>query len=108
MVGRDRQFPALPRHVLAAAFEAEPTDSFVNHPFWSREYVGLGPYRVVRWEPGAFIETASFEAHATGRPRIDRVRMVFIPDVNTVLANMLAGETQLAADNSLQFEHAVT
>ena len=108
MVGRDRQFPALPRHVLAAAFETEPTDSFANHSFWSREYVGLGPYRVLRWEPGAFIETAAFEAHATGRPRIDRVRMVFIPDVNTVLANMLAGEAHLAADNSLQFEHAVT
>src|SRR5439155_17431673 len=45
----DRELPALPRHVLGPAFEQIATsgkDAFLNHAFWSPQYVGLGPYRL--------------------------------------------------------------
>jgi len=66
------------------------------------EYVGAGPFRVDRWEPGAFIEGAAFDRHVWGRPQIDRIRVVFISDANTALANLLAGETHLASDQSIR------
>jgi hypothetical protein len=47
--------PPLPRHILGPALESG-AETFVNHPYWSHEYVGLGPYRLDRWEPGAFLE----------------------------------------------------
>jgi len=38
----DRGFQALPRHILEESFQRRP-DELANHPFWSSEYVGLGP-----------------------------------------------------------------
>ncbi len=108
MAGRDRQLPALPRHLLQAEFESESAEDFVNLPYWTREYVGLGPYRLERWEPGAFIETSAFAGHATGKAKIERLRLVFISDRNTALANALAGEVHALADNAIQFEDALT
>jgi peptide/nickel transport system substrate-binding protein len=94
----NREYPALPRHLLEASFQQNPPDAFLNLPYWTQEYVGLGPYRLERWEPGQFIETSAFQGHVLGRPKISRVRLVFIADDNTVLANLLAGEIQLTAD----------
>ena len=43
----------------------------------TREYVGLGPYRVDSWEPGASISGAAFDSFVFGRPKIERIRVVF-------------------------------
>src|SRR5207244_306686 len=102
MTGRDRNFPALPRHLLQARFTSEPVDAFLALPYWSREFLGLGPYRVVSWEPGAFLEATAFDGHATGRPKIDRLKLLFISDAGTALANMLSGEMLLAAATTLR------
>jgi peptide/nickel transport system substrate-binding protein len=56
---------------------------------------------VVNWEPGAFIEAAAFDAHVGGRPRIDRIKVVFIADANTALASMLSGELHFAGPTAL-------
>jgi peptide/nickel transport system substrate-binding protein len=79
-------------------------DAFANHLYWTREFVGLGPYRLERWEPGSFIEATAFDAHTLGRPKIDRIKMVFISDANTALANLLSEEIHLSADTSLRLE----
>src|SRR5205814_8378360 len=60
LVARDREFPPLPRHVLAQSYQEDSAGAFGNHPFWTRQYVGLGPYKLDRWEPGAFIEASAF------------------------------------------------
>jgi peptide/nickel transport system substrate-binding protein len=108
MAGRDRQLAALPRHLLQSSFESESADSFTNLPYWTRDYVGLGPYKLVRWEPGAFIETATFAAHARGKAKIDRMKITFIRDRNTALANALSGEVDILADNVIQYQDAET
>jgi peptide/nickel transport system substrate-binding protein len=41
----------------------------------------------------------AFDRHVAGRPKIDRIRMLFIPDSNTAFANLLAGGTQMALDS---------
>lgn len=107
MTARERELPALPRHILQAHFE-EQIDTFPNHLYWTREYVGLGPYRLDRWEPGAFIEAASFEGHVLGRAKIPRLKLIFSSDANAALAAMLAGEAHLAADTSLRLEQVTT
>jgi peptide/nickel transport system substrate-binding protein len=108
MAGRDRNLPALPRHLLEAPFAAEPLDAFLALSYWSRDYLGSGPYRMVDWEPGAFIEAAAFDAHVTGRPKIDRIKLLFISDPNTALSNMLAGDLHLAGATALGITHGVT
>jgi peptide/nickel transport system substrate-binding protein len=102
-----RVLPALPRHILAQHFAGGDMDAFAALPFWSTEYIGLGPYKLDRWEPGSFFEGAAFEGHALGRPKIDRIRMRFIPDFNATLASMLAGEVHINIDDSLRHQQGL-
>ncbi|HEY3116853.1 MAG TPA: ABC transporter substrate-binding protein, partial [Chloroflexota bacterium] len=99
--------PPLPRHLLGQALE-QSADALLNHSYWNQGYVGLGPYRLDRWEPGAFIEASAFEHHALGAPKIQRIKMLFLTDPSAALAAMLAGDTQLATDSALNASRAAT
>lgn len=90
--------PPLPRHILGPTFESGSIEALINHPLWTTEYVGAGPYRLERWEPGAFIEASGFERHALGAPKIQRIKLVFRPDPNAAVAAMLSGEAQFTAN----------
>lgn len=96
--------PPVPRHVLESTFREARWDALANHAYWTREFIGLGPYRLDRWEPGSFLEGVAFDAHVLGRPKIARFRVTFIGDSNIVLANMRAAVVQMAADNALGFQ----
>ena len=104
LTARNRELPPLPRHILESSFQEDSSDAFANHPYWTREYLGLGPYRLERWEPGSFIDAVAFGGHILGRPKIERMKLVFISDANTALANLLSGEIHLSADTSLRLE----
>ena len=97
-------FQALPRHILADLYQPDQVEAFGRQPFWTREYVGLGPYRLDSWQPGAFLEASAFDGHAWGRPKIDRLRIRFISDFNTVLATMLAGEAHITVDDAIRYQ----
>ena len=97
----------LPRHLLEEALP-QGTEFLLNRPYWTTRFVGLGPYRLDRWEPGAFIDGSSFEGHVWGKPKIDRIRINFIGDAEAVLANLLAGEGHLPVDNSIRVQQALT
>lgn len=102
----DEDFQALPRHLLEPLYRQGDPEAFRNHPFWKHQYVGNGPYRLERWEQGAFIEAVAFDGYLRGRPKIDRVVLRFMPDENTALANLLAGEVHFATDRTIRFEQA--
>ncbi len=106
--GQGREFPPLPRHILEPAFTQLDLDSFANHSYWTRDYVGLGPFRMERWEPSSFYEATPFPGHVLGRAKIPRIKVVFISDANAALANLLTGDVQLSADTSLRLEQAST
>lgn len=94
-------FQSLPRHILEEGFATMDPVAFTAHPFWIMEYVGLGPYKMDRYEPGAFIAGSAFAGHALGRPKIDQLRIVFINDPQTTMANVLAGEVHYVTNFSL-------
>ncbi len=102
----DGAFPPLPRHILENAYENDSAEAFTANRYWDAEFVGAGPYRLERWEPGALIEGTAFEGHVLGRPKIDRVIIRFMPDENTVLSNLLAGSVDFASDRTIRFEQA--
>ncbi|HEY3115486.1 MAG TPA: ABC transporter substrate-binding protein, partial [Chloroflexota bacterium] len=92
--------PPLPRSILGSSFESGAATLIAN-PYWTAGYVGLGPYHLDRWEPGAFLEASAFDRHVLGVPRINRIKLVFMLDSNVALASMLAREVQMASDNGL-------
>ncbi len=107
----DQLFQALPRHALEEPFKSVALGdsmSFANHPFWTVDYVGLGPYKVERIEPGAYLEASAFDHHALGRPKIDRIQLRPISDPNTALATMLSGDGHFIADFILDYDGGVT
>lgn len=102
------EFEPLPRHILEQPFQQLDGEAFTNHPYWTREFVGLGPYRLDRWEPGSFYEAVVFDRFVFGKPRIERMQVRFMTDPNTVLANILSGEVHVAVDYAVRFPQAAT
>ncbi len=102
------EFPPMPRHILESTFERGSADALGAHPFWTTAYVGLGPYSLTRWENGAFMEATAFAGHALGRPRIDRVKLLFVRENNAIVANLLAGEADYVSDTAIRYQQAAT
>ncbi|MPZ15652.1 MAG: hypothetical protein GEU73_14725 [Chloroflexi bacterium] len=93
--------PPLPRHILEATFQPDQLEPFAANPYWTREYVGLGPYQMSQWESGAFIEAVRFDGHILGASKISKIRLDFAADPRTALARILAGEAQLTDGSSV-------
>ncbi len=91
----------LPVHLLATAY-ASDKDQFWRLPYWTREFVGVGPYELVEWDPGRQVLLHAYDGFYRGRAKIDRVTILFIPNVDTIVANILAGTVDWSSD--LKFE----
>jgi peptide/nickel transport system substrate-binding protein len=84
---------------LVESFESSKSD-FPNHPWLTREFVGLGPYRLTAWDPGSSFVMEPFEGWYGGRARIDRIEVRWVGDDNTRLAGVLAGDTDITLANA--------
>lgn len=80
----------LPVHLLERTYGID-VQGFVNSPYWTREFIGLGPYRLTGWEPGSHMELQAVADHYAGRARIARITVRFVTDPNTLMANMISG-----------------
>src|SRR5581483_7001097 len=104
----------LPRAILGesfAAFEQDPAgqrDPFMSQRYWTTEFVGVGPFKLTHWEPGAQLEGTAFDGHALGRPKIDKIVLRIITDGNTVLAALLAGQVHMVVTDVIGIEEANT
>jgi peptide/nickel transport system substrate-binding protein len=103
-VGNPAEFPAVPRHIMADTYRSGDKQAVVNHPYWAREFVGLGPYRLGEWVQGSHTEGLAFDDYFLGRPKIDRVIMRYFQDANTLVANILAAEIDLVTIGTLKME----
>jgi ABC-type transport system substrate-binding protein len=68
--------------------------------------VGAGPYRVADWQPGAYLEFAAYPDYVEGKPQIDTITVRFLGDANTLLANVLGGELEIALPDGLSVDMA--
>src|SRR5439155_675466 len=100
----NRGFQPLPRHLLEDDYQQLDAQHFAGQSFWTRDYVGLGPYRLSQWEPGAYLDGTGFEGHALGRPKIDRVRVAIVGDSSTALTVMLSGGAHFSLDVAITQE----
>lgn len=99
--------PPMPRHLLEAKFRAGDVQAFTNDAYWTTQFVGAGPYKVDRWEPGAFIAGSAYAGFVEGAPRIQQIRLVFLGDPNAAVANLLAGEIHIAAEDAIGFDQGI-
>jgi peptide/nickel transport system substrate-binding protein len=82
------------------------SDEVVGLPYWTSEYVHLGPFRVTAFDPGEGVTLQAYEGYFLGRPKLDTVYVRAFRDENTLYANLLAGAIDLFPDPALHAEHA--
>src|SRR5262249_41343487 len=97
----------IPRHLLERPYTDDKA-AFTDHPYWSDEFVGTGPYRIRTWERGSHLVLAANDSYLLGRPKIDEIVVKFIPDPSTLAANLLAGEIDMTMEGRLSIEWAMT
>jgi ABC-type transport system substrate-binding protein len=90
-----RDLYVLPQHLLGQSYTGGPKEQFLNQPFFSTDFVGIGPFRIQRWESGSHMDLVAFDKYFLGRPKLDSIRLQFIPDANTMLANLKARTVQV-------------
>lgn len=82
----------LPEHILGGM----STEEIVNFEPYNRgsQTVGTGPFKFAEWRSGEFIRVIRNDDYRRGPPypRIDQVVYTFIPDANTRLNSILAGD----------------
>ncbi len=109
---KDGDLTPLPTHLLQSTLQAYLDDpatqpAFVNHPYWTNDYVGAGPYKLDTWDRGTRIEGSAFAGHALGKPKIDRVIVQLIQDENAALAAIMAGTIHYSPNQAVRLEHAL-
>ncbi len=107
----DRTFSAqmalpLPSHLLESAFQADKS-SFANLPYWTEQFVGAGPFKVKELIRGSHMILEANDRYVLGRPKVDTIEVRFIPDPNTLVANVLADAVDLALGRGVSLEQAL-
>jgi peptide/nickel transport system substrate-binding protein len=77
-------YPLLPAHLLAGKHD-------INRDPYNGAPVGLGPYKLARWERGSRIVLTADPQYYRGAPAIPRIEIAIVPDPNTVATLWKAG-----------------
>jgi peptide/nickel transport system substrate-binding protein len=96
----------LPRHLLEPTYLNNKA-SFLQHPYWSSEFVGSGPFKLRNWVLDSHLVLQANDSYVRGRPIIDEIEVRFVPDSNTMIANLLAGELDMVIGRGVSLEQAV-
>lgn len=95
-----------PKHILEPVFQRELL-AFANAPYWSREWVGLGPYKLAGWVEGSYLRGVANQDFALGAPKIRELFIYFIPDANQAVARMLAGAIDVTLGNLIRVDEGL-
>jgi len=96
----------LPRHLLRDLW-VQDKDGMTQSRYFTTEFVGLGAFKLVRWEQGSHMEFARFDDYYLGRPLLDRVIVRFIPDGNTMVASILAEAVDVVLPTGVDLDAAL-
>lgn len=85
----------VPKHLLEDMYQQDKF-SLMTTDLFSTAFVGLGPYRLTRWERGSLLQMDRFDDYYLGRPNLDTIHVRFVADANTLIANVLSGAVDVA------------
>jgi len=90
----------LPKHILESALTGENKAAYETLPYWSTEFVGLGPFRLQEWRLGQSVVLRANEHFVLGKPKIDEIELRSYPDPNVLEAAMLSESVDLPLGTS--------
>ncbi|MBM2811534.1 MAG: hypothetical protein HW416_2293 [Chloroflexi bacterium] len=95
----------VPRHLMERDYRSDKT-GFLNSTVLGAEFIGLGPYRLTKWDQGSQMEFARFEGYYMGRPPLDTIVVKFLNDPNTMVAGILSGAIDLVLPQAVDHDAA--
>jgi len=105
--GQNSMAMPLPKHILEKPF-SEDKAAFLQLPYWSVEFIGTGAFKVKEYVPDTHLIVTANDKYVLGRPKIDEIEANFIPDANTIIANILSGQVDMTMDpRSLNADQAL-
>jgi peptide/nickel transport system substrate-binding protein len=103
-----RAFWPQPEHLLISAYQKYLQDKnpegVVNLPYWTSEYVHLGPFRLTSFDPQSGMAFQANDGYFLGKPKVDVVRIQTYTDTNTLFANLLSSTVDLFPDIALSVQ----
>lgn len=100
-------FWPMPRHIIGPLYTPGNLDNLINSPYWTRDFVGVGAYRVQQWVEGSHVEFAANDRYILGRPKIDTIIWRLMTDSTTGLASVLADDLDVTLGGMLDFDAAM-
>lgn len=97
----------LPRHLVQADYQNLTTEAFLERPYFYSEYVGTGPFKLKDLVLDSHVVFAAHDRYVLGRPKLDELEVRFVPDGNTLLANILAGSVELTLQRSVSLDQGL-
>ncbi len=91
-----QQDPALLQRLASSFMAVIPKEAVVEgQPQWKGKPVGAGAFRYVDWQTNVKVVLEANPDYFLGKPKIDRLEYVVVPDVMTAIAQYQAGELDI-------------
>lgn len=88
--------PALILRLATVYMSVIPKEAVVDgEAKWKDKPVGAGPYKFVEWQPQVKVVLEANPDYFLGKPKVDRIENLIVPDVTTALAQYQKGELDL-------------
>lgn len=73
-------------------------DEAASYTDWARKPVTTGPYRVGEYKPDVSLTLVAFDGYWGGRPPLEEIRFVEVPEVASRVNGLLSGQYDFACD----------
>ncbi len=83
----------LPKHILEPVYKAEGT---LDNAEWNRNpTVVNGAFKLQRWQAGSYLIFEANPSYWRGRPKVDQVNILVVPDDEAQMAAIKTGDTDI-------------
>jgi peptide/nickel transport system substrate-binding protein len=96
----------VPAHLLEPATLSNK-EGLRDLPYWTDQYISLGPYRLRELERGSRVVLEAHRGYALGQPRIDEIEVRFVGDGNALTAGLLSGAIDMTLGTGMALEDAL-
>ncbi|MBM2812093.1 MAG: hypothetical protein HW416_2852 [Chloroflexi bacterium] len=98
-----RDFWPFPRHLLEESSRGD-LQAFMALPYFTNEYVHLGPFRLAQFQAGEEQVFQRFDRFFLGLPKVDTIIIKTIRDPNAMFLNLKAGAVDVVGERVLTAE----